>query len=325
MYKNKKIGVIIPAYNEEVLIKKTLDTMPEFIDKIIVINDGSRDQTLNILKSYQKKDDRITVIDHKKNMGLGQSLIDGYIMASKEENLFAVAVMAGDAQMSPEDLPWLLEPLINEDVDYVKGNRLFHEEVTNRMPAHRFIGNAFLTLLTKFATGYWHVVDPQCGYTIITIAALKEIPINKMTKGYGYNADILNMLNINNFKVADVEIEPVYGDEKSKIKLWKYIPKVSILLSRLFLRRISTKYAIKDFHPLVLFYLFSFFNLFLLSAPLSIRFLYLFYSYGEAPKTTLIILTFTFIMGFLSLFFAMYMDMEDNRMLSFKKRHHRLI
>lgn len=320
MYKNKTIGVVIPAYNEEFLIDKTLITIPDYVDRIIVVNDGSKDKTLETIKTHQKKDNRIVIVNHEKNKGLGQSLIDGYL-ATTQEDLFAVAIMAGDAQMNPNELSWLLEPTISGKADYVKGNRLFHEEVVNRMPTYRFLGNSLLTLLTKFATGYWHVVDPQCGYTVITSEALKNIPVHNMTKGYGYNADILNMLNVNNFRVADVEIEPIYGQEKSKIKLWKYIPKVSLLLLRLFLRRISTKYAIKDFHPLVLFYTFSFINLFLISVPLGTRFFYLFFKYGEAPKTTLIILTFNLTIGFLSLFFAMYMDMEDNRNLSFKDTH----
>jgi hypothetical protein len=183
------------------------------------------------------------------------------------------------------------------------------------MPTHRFIGNNGLTLLTKFATGYWHSMDPQCGYTAISLKALKVIPIETMIKGYGYNAHILYMLNINNFKVMDKEIEPVYGDEKSKIKLATYIPRVSTLLVKLFFSRIISKYAIRDFHPLFLFYLFSFFNLFVVCIPLGVRFFYMYYLYGSAPLTTMILFSFAFTNGFFSLFFGMWLDMEDNRRL----------
>ena len=315
MYKNKSIGVIVPAYNEEILLPKTLETMPSYVDKIFVIDDFSADKTLSILKDYQKKDSRIQIIIHESNKGLGQSLIDGYLEAISSE-VDITAVMAGDNQMSPDDLPAVLDPIVNSEVDYVKGNRLLRDDVTSKMPRHRYIGNSILTLLTKFATGYWKIIDPQCGYTAISLKALKKIPIQKMTKGYGYNADILNMLNLKNQKVQDVEVKPVYGQEKSKIKLTSYIPLVSKLLLKLFFRRMMHKYLIRDFHPLALLYFFSLTNLFLFALPLKIRFFYLYFKIGYAPQTTLILLTFAFTIGFLSLILAMWMDMEDNRILS---------
>jgi glycosyltransferase involved in cell wall biosynthesis len=314
MLEGKTIGVVIPAYNEEVLIKKTLSTMPDFVDKMIVVNDGSHDKTQKVIEEFQKKNKKIILINHERNAGLGQSLITGYLKA-REEELDIVAVMAGDAQMSPEDLQNVIQPILQGSCDYVKGNRLLREEVIERMPRHRFIGNAFLTLLTKFSTGYWSVIDPQCGYTAISKKALSIIPINEMIKGYGYNADILNMLNLNNFKVTDVEVEPVYGDEKSKIKLKKYIPSVSKLLVRLFIKRITHKYAIREFHPLFFFYVLSVLNGIFLAIPLSIRFLYLYFTLGIVPSTTLIILYFSIVMALFSLFFAMWLDMEDNKKL----------
>ena len=316
MFNNKTICVVVPAYNEEMLISKTLTTMPSFVDAIIVVNDGSSDRTQEIIASLQKTDSRIILINHNPNQGLGQSLITGYLRA-REEGFDVVAVMAGDAQMSPDDLPAVVEPITLGKCDYVKGNRLLRDDVVGRMPMYRYIGNSFLTFLTKFSTGYWHVIDPQCGYTAISKNALARIPIQDMIKGYGYNAHILNMLNLNNFKVADVEVEPVYGDEKSKIKLRNYIPVVSKLLIRLFFKRLLHKYVVREFHPLILFYFLSFFNMFVLSIPLSIRFFYLYFQLGVAPSTTLIILNFSVSMAFFSLFFAMWLDMEDNKRLAY--------
>src|SRR5690606_13739007 len=143
--------------------------------------------------------------------------------------------------------------------DYAKGNRLLRDEVVERMPRHRLIGNAVLSLLTKFATGYWKSMDPQCGYTAISGEALARIPIESMIKGYGYNVHILNMLNLANQRVAEVEVEPVYRDEVSYIKLRRYIPSVSVLLIRLFWFRLTRRYIVRDFHPLALMYMFSIF------------------------------------------------------------------
>lgn len=311
MYKQKKIGVVVPAFNEEELILETLCGMPEYVDQIFVVNDASTDKTLSLIEAQREKDARIKIIDHRENKGLGQSLIDGYV-AGRESDVDITAVMAGDNQMHPDDLPNLLDPIIENGFDYVKGNRLLHRNVDS-MPKYRFFGNAVLTILTKFATGYYALMDPQCGYTAIRNTALKAIPIETMTKGYGYNADILCMLNILRFRVTDVEVRPVYDREKSKIKLWKYVPRTSLLLIRLFFRRLWKRYIVVDFHPLVLFYLFAMATFVLLVMPMTIRFFYLYYSLGEAPKTTLIILVFASITMFQSILFAIWMDMDYNK------------
>ena len=310
MYKGNKIAVVVPAYNEQLLISETLQGIPAFVDFIFVINDASEDNTLQQIESRKKKDNRVTIIDHDINKGLGQSLIDGYL-ASRNSDAEITAVMAGDNQMHPDDLPLLLDKIIEEDFDYVKGNRLLHHDI-NKMPRYRLIGNSILTILTKFATGYYALMDPQCGYTAIRNEALHYIPIQNMTRGYGYNADILCMMNIHAFKVTDCQVRPVYDREQSKIKLWNYIPKVSWLLIRLFFRRLWGRYIIRDFHPLVLFYLFAFFNTIVIIAPFTIRFLYMYMNYNELPRTTFTILTFTFMITFQSILFAIWMDMDYN-------------
>lgn len=313
MLNNKSIGVVVPAYNEGKLISKVMDTMPDFVDYMIIVNDGSKDETRERIINKQVTDTRIILLDHEVNKGLGQTLIDGYLK-SVEMKIDVVAVMAGDAQMDPNDLEDVVMPIVNETADYVKGSRLLVDGVKEKMPKYRFIGNNILTLLTKFATGYWHVIDPQCGYTAISHKAISEIPIQDMIKGYGYNAHILYMLNLSNFTVKDVKVKPVYGEEVSKIKLGRYIRKVSALLCKLFFGRIFKKYLLVDFNPLAMFYFLSF-----LCLPMSviflIRMLFIFFTTWLMPNTTLILFVFTSLMGIQSLFFAMWMDMEDNRRL----------
>jgi hypothetical protein len=189
------------------------------------------------------------------------------------------------------------------------------------MPRYRLVGNAILTFLTKFATGYWQVVDPQCGYTAISKEALSVIPIKDMVRGYGYNADVLNMLNVQNFRVADVLVEPIYGEEQSKIKLRKYIPSVSWLLIRLFFRRLVKKYFLKDFNPLCLSYMVSLFLLFPIALPLAARILYVyFFSEGSFPQTTMLCFMFASIAGIQILLSAIQYDMLDNKELFIHER-----
>lgn len=311
LYKDNKIGIIVPAYNESDLILSTLNGIPEYVDTIVVVNDASTDGTLELIQQQQIKDPRIHIINHETNRGLGQSLIDAYL-AIRESDIDITAVMAGDNQMHPDDLPALLDKIIDEDYDYVKGNRLLHQNIS-AMPRYRFVGNAILTILTKFATGYYFLMDPQCGYTAIKKSALCKIPIEKMTRGYGYNADILCMLNIQRFRVTDAQVRPVYDKEKSKIKLWKYIPKTSCLLIRLFFRRLWQLYIVLDFHPLVLFYLFALFNILFIMIPFSIRLVILYFSINEVPKTTLSILIFTVLITLQSVLFSIWMDMDYNK------------
>lgn len=312
MYKEHKIAVVIPAYNEGELISETLAGMPDWLDTLYVVHDGGSDDTLPRIREQMKLDPRIVLIDHEVNKGLGQTLIDGYLASAASDNDITV-IMAGDKQMDPADLPNLLDKIAVEGFDYVKGNRLLHHEVVESMPRYRLIGNTILTFMTKFATGYFFMMDPQCGYTAIKNKVLRQIPIDKMTKGYGYNADILCMLNIRGFSVTDCEVRPVYGKEKSKIKIFKYIFKTSGLLIRLFFRRLWQRYVIRDFHPLVLFYLFAFFNLILIIIPMGIRFFAVYSKYNEAPKTTLTILLFTLMMTIQSILFAIWMDMDYNK------------
>lgn len=313
MLNDKSIGVVVPAYNEGKLISKVMDTMPEFVDYMIIVNDGSKDETKSRIQEKANSDSRVVLLDHEINKGLGQSLIDGYLK-SIEMGIDVVAVMAGDAQMDPDDLENVVMPVVLRETDYVKGSRLLVGGVKEKMPKYRFIGNNILTLLTKFATGYWHVIDPQCGYTAISHQAISEIPIEEMIKGYGYNAHILYMLNMSNFTVKDVKVKPVYGEEVSKIKLGRYIRKVSALLCKLFFSRIFKKYMLIDFNPLAMFYLLAFLCI-PLAVVFGVRMIYIFFTTFLMPSTTLILFVFTSLMGVQSLFFAMWMDMEDNRRL----------
>ena len=311
MYKGHKIAVVVPAYNEQLLLPETIRGMPEYIDKIIIIDDCSRDNTYELILKMSENGSRIIPIKHEVNQGLGQSLIDGYA-CSLGLDIDITVVMAGDNQMNPDDLPSLLDKIIIDNYDYVKGNRLLHKNIKT-MPTYRYFGNAILTILTKFATGYYFSMDPQCGYTAIKNKVLSKIPITSMIKGYGYNADILCMLNIQGFSVADVVVVPIYDREQSKIKLWKYIPTTSCLLIKLFFKRIWQRYVILDFHPLVFFYFFAFFNSIFILIPGTVRFFYLYFYKNEFPSTTFIILSTTFLITIQLLLFAIWLDMDYNK------------
>jgi glycosyltransferase involved in cell wall biosynthesis len=185
MYKNARIAVVIPAFNEETLITVTLDGIPDFVDNIIVVDDASRDQTVQSVTGYDNsRNKRIILLEHETNQGVGGSIATGYKWCRDNEIDVAV-VMAGDAQMDPADLPALLDPVVSGEADYAKGNRLFTGDAWNKIPRIRYLGNSMLSLMTKIASGYWHVADSQSGYTAINLKALETIDWDHMYKRYG--------------------------------------------------------------------------------------------------------------------------------------------
>lgn len=254
LFKAYKIGVVVPAYNEELLIQETLDGIPSYVDKIYVINDGSKDRTGEIVDRLT--DPRIMPIHHEINKGVGASIINGYKHALADE-MDLIAVMAGDNQMDPAHLPRLLLPIIEGKADYTKGNRLLSSKMRKGMSAWRTFGNGILTLITKIGSGYWHITDPQNGYTVISKEALEALDLDSIYTYYGYCNDLLIKLNAFGLRTVDVSIPARYGRENSTIKYGTYIRKVAPMILSGFLWRLKTKYIILDFHPLVLFYLMS--------------------------------------------------------------------
>ncbi|MHA1336125.1 MAG: glycosyltransferase family 2 protein [Promethearchaeota archaeon] len=243
MYRAKKIGVIVPAYNEEKLIKKTLQGIPPFVDKIIVIDDNSKDNTKKLVEKEIKRDNRIELIIHSENRGVGGAIISGFKHGLKL-NLEILAIMAGDNQMDPNYLNKLIDPIVENKADFTKGNRLkkgFHTE----MPRYRYIGNKILSFLNKFATGYWNIEDPQNGYVAISSDSLKLINLDSIKKGYQFENDLMVKANIKNIRMMNVDIPARYGEEESKIKFFDFVIKTIFLLITAFIYRIWHKFIIK--------------------------------------------------------------------------------
>lgn len=314
MYVQRKIAVVVPAYNEEKLIDQTLNSIPPLVDKIIVVDDTSTDNTAEIVKKKAKEDQRICFLEHEANQGVGGAIATGY-MKARDLKIDVTVVMAGDAQMDPRDLIHIIEPVANGSADYAKGNRLFYGDAWNMIPRYRYLGNSFLSLLTKIASGYWHIADSQSGYTAISLVALQRINLEKIYKRYGVPNDLLIKLNLHDFRVRDVHVRPVYNvGERSGIRLMRVIPMISWILFKGFWQRLFFKYVIKDFHPLIFFYLLSF-SLLSASVPLTIRLFYIWAVTGDMPDMTALALVFTGISGLQTLFFGMWFDMEYNKHL----------
>ena len=314
MYKQKSICVVIPAHNEASQLGHVFETMPAFVDKIVVVDDCSTDDTVSTVRDHQKDNPKVVLLQHQENQGCGGALATGYIWARDGEMDVAVR-MDGDGQMNPDDLTTILDPIVEERADYCKGNRLFTGEAFQKIPRIRYFGNAFLSLLTKIASGYWHVADFQSGYTAINQKALQTIDWDKMYKRFGQPNDLMIRLNVYNFRVTDVPVEPVYNvGEQSGMKICKVIFTISWLLVKMFFWRMKEKYIIRDFHPLIFFYFIG--SLFgLLTIPLAARMIAMWLTTGRIPPINALAVMFSFMSASLFTLFAMWFDMEANREL----------
>jgi len=315
LYRERTIAVVIPAYNEEAQIRRVLETMPSFVDHCIVVDDCSTDETVLTVEAYMYEHNRhVVLLRHEKNQGVGGAIVTGYEWA-RDNAIDATVVMAGDAQMDPEDLPAILDPVVQDRADYAKGNRLFTGDAWKEIPHLRYLGNAALSLLTKIASGYWHVADSQTGYTAISLRMLKSVNWESTYKRYGCPNDYLVRLNVCNARVVDVPIKPVYNvGEKSGIRLARDIPKLAGLLLRLFLWRMLHKYVIRDFHPLVFFYSAGLLTGIIATA-LLVRLVVLWVAQGFVPQTTALALAFFALISLQFTMFAMWFDMEANKHL----------
>lgn len=361
MLQNKTIAVVVPCFNEENQIQFVIKSIPDFVDRIIVVNDKSTDRTeekikdvldeigeseilskktntvknkyyaaeelLRELNEKEKKyftpsgviqkneNGRLVLINLNRNSGVGAAIARGYKWA-KDNNIDCTAVMAGDGQMDPDELESICLPVINEGIDYVKGDRLSHPIASVFIPRTRFVGNSILSILTKISSGYWHVSDTQTGYTAISNKALNSIKLYKIYPRYGMPNDMLVKLNIANCTLREVMIKPVYNiGEKSKMSVFKVIPKISWLLFKSFFKRIWIKYFIKSFHPLFILYHLGFLLL-AFSIPYAIKIITKAINNVDANPLTALAFAFFIIIGFQSVLFAMWMDIQDNERLN---------
>ncbi len=312
MFDGKRVAVVVPAYDEEALVVETLRGIPEFVDKVYVVDDASSDATGD--RAKELGDPRVEVIRHERNKGVGAAIVTGYERAL-EDGIDVACVMAGDNQMDPQELQGLVEPVARGEVEYAKANRLVSGEAWKVIPHTRYLGNAVLSLLTKIASGYWHVADSQAGYTAISRGALERLDLDRLYPRYGFPNDLLVHLNVENARVRDVPSRPIYNvGEQSGIRLRSVVPRISWLIFKAFWWRLGHKYVIRDFHPLVFFYVFG---VLMSVAGLTLGFVeaVLRILGNQITTPTIVLVAVLLIAGIQLTLFAMWFDMEANKEL----------
>lgn len=234
MLSDKRIAVVVPAFNEERWIEETVRSMPSFVDCVIVVDDASSDRT-----SWQARragSARLVVLRHAHNRGVGAAIATGYRYAVERAD--AVAVMAGDGQMHPDDLAAVLGPIVRGEADYVKGERLSHPQVLRLMPLHRLAGTALLAWLTAKAAGLASLHDSQCGYTAIASEAIAALDLDELWPRYGYPNDLIGALARAGLRIVEAPVRPVYRGEASGLGA-RHLAVIGWLLARVAIRRLT--------------------------------------------------------------------------------------
>jgi glycosyltransferase involved in cell wall biosynthesis len=311
MYKKLKTAVVIPAYNEEKLITKTIKVLPEFVDYVIVVNDGSKDDTHKIVAAIAKENKKVILIDNEVNSGIGYTLIHGFKHALAETDAEAIGIVAGDAQFDTSYLGPMLDDFVQYDLDYIKASRFFHREAFKTMPKYRQFGNIFITLLTKFSTGYYTITDITNGCGFLRRSILEKVDFDIVKHRYDYETSMLTALSIVGAKIKDHAVPAHYGEEKSTIKLIPTALRNLRAIWQGFWLRIYYKYVLFNFHPIALF-LFTGMLFIIIGLVTGIVLTVQKLAYDLSPSTaTVMLCVLPIILGFQMLLTALTMDVDN--------------
>lgn len=238
------VAVVIPTYKSKKFIMNVIRDIGDEVDLVFVVDDCCPEGTGNLVLK-ENTDNRVRLIRHDENLGVGAAVKTGYQAASLAGAQIAIKIDS-DAQMDPALIPIFIRPLILGEADYVKGNRFYDPEAALAMPPLRLIGNAVLSMMAKFSTGYWGVFDPTNGYTAINLSVLNRIPLKKVDNRYFFETDMLFRLNVSRAVVRDIPMSAKYGEETSNLKIGKIIFEFGYKHLRNFVKRFLYNYILRD-------------------------------------------------------------------------------
>lgn len=241
---SERVGVVIPSFRVRDQVLAVLGKVGPEVNRIYVVDDCCPDGSGDLVRE-QCDDPRVTVLRHDENQGVGGAVITGY-RAALDDGMEIIVKVDGDGQMDPSLLPDFIAPVVAGEADYAKGNRFFNPEDVRGMPRGRLLGNAVLSLMTKLSSGYWDLFDPMNGYTAIHGAVAGHLPLDKISKGYFFETEMLIRLNTLRAVVVDVPMSARYGDERSNLKVSRIAGEFLVKHLRFLFKRIGYNYYLRD-------------------------------------------------------------------------------
>jgi len=240
------IAVVIPTYRAKQTILKVISQIGPEVAFIYVIDDKCPEQSGNYVEQHCA-DPRVKVVRNETNQGVGGATLAGY-RAAAADGASVIVKIDSDAQMDPALIPFFVGPILRGEADYTKGNRFFNAYSLASMPRVRIFGNAALSLITKFSTGYWNIFDPTNGYTAIHARLVSFLPGgDKISKRFFFETDLLYYLSMLRAVVVDIPIVACYGNEKSNLKAGSVLLPFLLAHVARFFRRVLLHYFVRDF------------------------------------------------------------------------------
>ena len=241
------VAVLIPCYKVSQILESVINAIGTEVTHIYCVDDNCPEESWKVAESIANKDSRIRIIRRKRNGGVGAAVISGY-KAALEDGAEIIVKIDGDGQMAPRLIPTFIKPIIENRADYVKGNRFYHLKSLSGMPFVRILGNSILSFVSKLSSGYWDLFDPSNGFTAIHAKVLKLIPIEKLNKGFFYEADMLFRLSTIRAVVKDIPMDSVYKNEKSNLSISNILLTFPFLHFNRFAKRIFYNYFLRNFN-----------------------------------------------------------------------------
>ena len=239
------IAVVIPSYRVRDRILAVLGQIGPEVSAIYIVDDACPEGTGRFV-AENTRDPRVKILWNDINLGVGGATLAGMHQAVAD-GANVVVKIDGDGQMDPALIPSFVGIILLGEADYTKGNRFFEPEGVASMPLGRLIGNAGLSFLAKISSGYWHSFDPTNGFFAIHASLVELLPLDKISKRYFFESDLLFRLNVITARVVDIPMHSYYGDEISNMKPFREIPRFSFYHFRNFGKRVFYNYFIRNF------------------------------------------------------------------------------
>jgi len=239
-----QIWVVIPAFNLTREVIELINSIPKMVSKILVIDDACPNNSGKVVEKFCK-DSRVSVYYNQENLGVGGAVKKGYKIA-REKGAKIVIKLDGDGQMNPAEIPKLIEPILNNEADYTKGNRFYTLNSLKAMPKKRLFGNAILNFMSKISTGYWNISDPNNGFTAISNDALMTLELDQISDSFFFESEMLFRLYCNRAVVRDIPIKAIYGSERSNLSIIRVTPEFFLKHSRNCVKRFFYSYVLRD-------------------------------------------------------------------------------
>jgi dolichol-phosphate mannosyltransferase len=245
-----KIAAVVPCFRVSSFVTEVVRRAVQFVDVVYVVDDCCPEGSGRVVQSAFSSA-KVVVLFNDKNRGVGGAVIAGYKQALADGCDIVVKV-DGDGQMAPELIRRFVKPIVDGRADYTKGNRFYNINDLEEMPRLRLFGNAMLSFVSKFSSGYWDVMDPTNGFTAIHRIALSRLPLEKLAERYFFESDMLFRLYLEGAVVCDIPMRASYGEEASNLNIKRVALEFPGKYLKNFSKRIFYSYILRDFNAVSL-------------------------------------------------------------------------